>query len=304
MLPTVTASARDVLEESTGWLAQVLPNQVLERQTAFPLSPSEPVRAKADFRWAADSALQWRAVAVDAPPGSLRAVTAGVYRQLLASLGKRQLYRVWNFVPRINQDESGLEAYQQFSFARSIAFEEAYSVESEARMPAASAVGTPGNQLIVLAFSGLAKPGYFENPAQVPAYRYPEQYGPRAPSFARATAVTDGKIDWVFISGTAAIRGASSLFPDNCLQQAVLTVENLRLIAAESGRCLDAIHSGARRFFRVYLRDVADYPVIRSYLGEALFREGDDVEFLQAEICRADLAVEIEATLNLPAADC
>jgi len=291
MLPAVIASAQDVLRESTGWLAQVLPNQVLGRDTLFPLQ-SKPVQVEADFQWTEGAALEWRAVAVDAPPGSIRAITAEVYRHLLASLGKRQLYRVWNFVPRINDDESGLEAYQQFSFARSIAFEEAYAAESEARMPAASAVGTPGNQLVVLAFTGLTTPRYFENPAQVPAYRYPEQYGPRAPSFARATAVTDG---------LTAIRGAASLHPGDCFQQAVLTVDNLRLIAAESGLSLNAVHPGLRRFFRVYLRHAADYSAIRSYLEDVLLREGDEVEFLQAEICRADLTVEIEATLNFPA---
>ena len=55
--------------------------------------------------------------------------------------------------------------------------------------------------------AGRAVPRHFENPRQVPAFEYPAQYGPRPPSFSRATAVKAGEGRWIFISGTAAVVG-------------------------------------------------------------------------------------------------
>ena len=46
-----------------------------------------------------------------------------------------------------------------------------------------------------------ATPRHFENPLQVPAYEYPGEYGPRSPSFARATVVAQPG-PCLFVSGT------------------------------------------------------------------------------------------------------
>ena len=71
----------------------------------------------------------------------------------------------------------------------------------EQKLPAASSVGSHGDRLDVIFVAGEAAPRHLENPEQVPAYHYPAEHGPRAPSFARATVASDGARKVTFISG-------------------------------------------------------------------------------------------------------
>ena len=69
------------------------------------------------------------------------------------------------------------------------------------QLSAATGIGTlsPGVDVAFLA----AKPGravHLENPRQTPAYKYPSQYGPKSPSFARATFLSDNRADLVQVT--------------------------------------------------------------------------------------------------------
>ena len=137
-----------------------------------------------------------------------------------------------------------------------------------------------------------------ENPLQVPAYDYPREFGSRAPSFARATIVTNGEQPTIFVPGTSAIRGHATVAPDNTRQQLNCTLENLSELSAACGLGpqLDA-GLGVTRHFKVYVRHADDQPWVAAALEERLLQLGDLVSYLQADICRAQLNVEIEATL-------
>jgi hypothetical protein len=133
----------------------------------------------------------------------------------------------------------------------------------------------------------------------VPAFEYPPEYGPRPPSFSRATvAVMQGECR-VFISGTAAIRGHASVADSDPDGQVRCAVENLRIMGETTGAGPGlGADDGWHRSFKVYLRHAADLPSTRAFLEGALFGRGDSVSYLQADICRAELLVEIEATLS------
>jgi hypothetical protein len=135
-----------------------------------------------------------------------------------------------------------------------------------------------------------------ENPAQVPAYLYPSEHGPRAPSFARATVAADGRA--VFISGTAAIKGHASVAPGETLPQLDCTLDNLAALSRAIGLG-DTLGAGAgfARHFKIYLRHAEDFSSAAARLDDALLRRGDSVTWLHADICRAELTIEIEATL-------
>jgi hypothetical protein len=137
-----------------------------------------------------------------------------------------------------------------------------------------------------------------ENPLQISAYDYPGNFGPRAPSFARASVVPGTNSSTVFISGTAAIRGHATIAPQSVSGQLECTLENLRAIstACGLGAHLDA---GGRstRHFKIYLRCAADQPQVAAVLNEQLLTPSDHVTYLEADICRAELLVEIEASL-------
>lgn len=231
---------------------------------------------------------------------NLEAATEQLYDEMFAALGRRQLVRCWNYVPAINQvDSAGLENYQRFCRARSLAFEKCFGADFATFLPAASAVGGPDSQLAVIFAATSGRARHLENPVQVPAYAYPKEYGPRSPSFSRATIAETQKHTMVFVSGTAAIRGHATVSPGDTSRQLSCTLENLAEISRACGLGPDlAGRSAPRRQFTVYLRSEADYAGVRQRLQQELLRPGDVVSYLNAPICRSGLNVEIEATIT------
>lgn len=226
-------------------------------------------------------------------------VTQRLYGDLLHATPGLHLARIWNYVPAINEpDSAGLENYRAFCRGRSLAFERHYGNGFKKQVPAASAVGCQNAALTVAFAACRADPRHVENPAQVPAYDYPAAYGPRPPSFARATIVPDEAGTTVFISGTAAIRGHATIASDELAAQLACTLENLREIsrACGLGANLDR-GSRAARYFKIYVRRPAEQAAVAATLEEQLFQPGDRVSYLHADICRQSLLVEIEATL-------
>jgi chorismate lyase/3-hydroxybenzoate synthase len=234
------------------------------------------------------------------PGPDLENAAMRVYADILRAAGGLHLYRIWNCVPHINATApGGIENYQAFCKGRSLAFEAALGAGFPKNLPAASAVGTAGDELTVAFLAGSDTPRHFENPAQLPAYEYPAEHGPRSPSFARATAVGRGAGLRAYVSGTSAIVGHRTVAPGDTLAQLECTLENLRLISAASGLGdrLGA-DAGLRRIFKVYLRRAGDMPAVAARLGGALLVPGDAVSYLGADICRAALNVEIEVSVR------
>jgi enamine deaminase RidA (YjgF/YER057c/UK114 family) len=242
---------------------------------------------------------QAASLAVAMPGGDLQAATRDLYRRLFAVTAGRRLYRIWNYIPKINAIEDGLENYRRFCCGRSVAFEEHFGHGFQPHLPAGSAVGTTGGALAVAFVAGDFTPQHFENPKQVPAFAYPPAYGPRPPSFARATLVTTPVQRQLFISGTAAIRGHATIAATDLAAQLACTRENLAVIAltAGAGEALGT-RDGWQRAMKVYVRHATDLPRIRSDLEQHLLRAEDSVTYLHADLCRADLLVEIEAVLT------
>ena len=228
----------------------------------------------------------------------LEAATTELYRRLFAATAGRHLYRIWNYVPRINDHAHGLENYQGFCRGRSQAFERRFGPEFQRVLPSASAVGMTAGPLAVGFIAGLAEPRHFENPCQVPAFEYPPEYGPRPPSFSRATVIGEGNTRRVFVSGTSAIRGHATVAPGEIDGQLGCTLENLALVGQAAGVGPRLGGPGSwRRAFKVYLRHAADLPRVQARLDRELLGPDDTVSYLQADICRAELLVEIEAVL-------
>lgn len=222
-----------------------------------------------------------------------------LYRDVFHVTADVSLYRIWNFIPRINDTDRALENYRAFCRGRFQAFEEFFGGDSERRMPAASGVGTPGDKLCVVFVAGTDPVVHVENPLQVPAYRYPSQYGPRAPSFARAS-ILPGQTPRLYVSGTASIRGSESLHEGDLCAQLALALDNVDAVARAAG-IAEGLNrnSPGQRLFRVYLRHPEHQLAAQSVLDERLLREADVVNVLQADICRRELLAEVEASVVL-----
>lgn len=236
--------------------------------------------------------------AVDLAGRDLAAAAGELYARVLEAARGLHLYRVWNYVPAINAATAGLENYRAFCRGRSLAFETDFGTGFQRQLPAASAVGTDAERLSVLFVAGRAQPRHIENPEQVPAYLYPPEHGPRSPSFARATVVAQPAGEWVFISGTAAIKGHVTIAPDELDEQLTCTFDNLRIIGRAAGLGAElGKGEGAQRHFKVYLRRAGDLAAAQRRIEAELVTPDDRVIYVRSDICRAALAVEIEVTL-------
>jgi chorismate lyase / 3-hydroxybenzoate synthase len=221
-----------------------------------------------------------------------------LYENILRVTEGWHLARIWNYVPEINAvGPGGLENYRVFCRGRSLAFERHFGPGFTAQLPAASAVGCQPGCLTIVFAANEGSLCHLENPLQVAAYDYPAEFGPRAPSFARATVVPAPDGHTVFISGTAAIRGHATVAPLSIAQQLDCTLVNLGGVAQVCGLGPDLDqHGGSMRHFKVYVRHAADQPLVAGVLAQRLLVETDRVAYLQADICRASLLVEIEAS--------
>ena len=217
-------------------------------------------------------------------------------------LGYPNLLRAWHYVPDIHFDERGMERYKRFSLGRHEAFVAKGRAISRSA-PAASAVGKrPGNT--VISFLAARRPGMaIENPRQVSAYSYPAQYGPRGPSFSRAVFSTWSGRPQLYISGTASILGHLSQHAGDAHAQTGETITNLRAVIAEAhkhGLIDDTVSSDT--LFKVYLRRPEYQPVVEARLRKA-FGLQRPIVYLQADICRRELLVEIEVVCSMRPAD-
>ena len=248
--------------------------------------------------WAAAKDELFAATVMDVPLGQdVESAAYDGWRRLLdvsVAHGCPHIVRSWNHIPHINAGLGDGERYKRFCVGRQRAFQ-ARDFDAR-RYPAATAVGHRGNALAICLLAR-AEPGHhFENPRQVSAYRYPRCYGPMSPSFARATLVTWPRCSTVFVSGTASIIGHRSANAGDVEGQLDVTIHNidqlLRTIAA-SGDCADTIRLDA---LRVYVRDAAHLPRIQSVV-EARFGT-NRAAYVRADICRSELAVEIEGVCH------
>ncbi len=246
--------------------------------------------------WQDDGHWVFGHVDVAADDADLTGAAYRAYADVFAALracGQRQLLRVWNYLPRINADGGGLERYRQFNIGRQQAFIEAGCDRFESA-PAASAVGTRGSELGVRFLAGRAAPRALENPRQVPAYRYSPTHGPRSPSFSRATLVEAGMGRLaLFVSGTASIVGEKSVHAGDVRAQMRETLLNLQAVLAAARAHSTAAFTLADLSCAVYVRHAADSAAIREVF-EADFGVSSGAVFLQADICRSELLVEVE----------
>ncbi len=232
----------------------------------------------------------------DPADSDLSQVVFHAYQQLFRFvLGQEypHVIRVWNVVPNLNCGKGDQERYKQFCVGRSLAFEGL--LLAHAPHPAASCVGNRNGNLFISMLAS-KQPGIpVENPRQLPADRYPRQYGPRSPAFSRAMVQRSGSETLFHVSGTASIVGHESLHPEDPHKQLEETLCNLRVVLEHSARRVGMPALGLRdlSWVRVYVRHPRHVDSIRTHLRQQL---GEDASliFLGADICRRSLLVEIE----------
>ncbi len=196
------------------------------------------------------------------------------------------ILRQWNYVERITDTDSLGQRYQQFNDARShfysqCAWQNGY--------PAATGIGTSkgGLSVDIDAYYGVQTQA-IDNPLQIAAHRYSEyvlkagkQPLQTTPKFERARIIDDT----LYVSGTAAIRGEETI-ADNAQKQTQITIENIQTLLNESQK-------NQLSYLRVYIKNKADFTAVKNTVSQLL--PNIETLFVEADICRPNLLVEIEA---------
>ena len=228
-------------------------------------------------------------IAVD----GLRANTFELYQQLLDFVhaqGFHDIVRIWNTVPDINGGDGDHERYKQFCLGRAEAFDAGHMEQRQP--PAATAVGSTADQpLRVFILAALQAPTLVENPRQLSAFSYPRVYGPRSPSFSRASLLDMHGRRQMFLSGTAAIVGHESLHEGDDSRQVLELIENIRTLIR------NADLADATATLRVYVRDMELAATVREHMA-TLTDQPERLVILAADICRRELLVEVDGVIE------
>lgn len=241
-------------------------------------------------------------LSVEEPAGkALEVTTYHAYRRLcsaLRNLGYPYLWRAWNYFPAINDHEAGMERYQRFCMGRHQALVEALP-DFPASLPAGTAVGTASGPLQIYALAGTSSARHLGNPRQVHAYEYPSTYGPRSPSFSRATIARMNGSAQLFLSGTASVVGHASRHVGSSHAQARETLENVWTLLRHAGDTsnADSFTDPLKTVYKVYVRHEEEFGEIGQIIEDAALSKTQPL-FLQGHLCRRELLVEIEAIVT------
>ncbi len=205
--------------------------------------------------------------------------------------------RIWNYFDRINEEQNQQERYRSFSSGRAAAFAQFDIFDSIA--PVGTAIGTTNSKKLILVALATDLPfEVMENPRQVSAYHYPKSYGPDSPKFSRCGLLRQPSGSLFLVSGTASVVGHDSTHPFDSSQQLQETLRNLTKLL-EQVQPQDR-HTGSSKpdpdtVLRVYLRNPEDQALVENLLQEAWGDLPLHLMFLQGDICRSELMIEIEA---------
>ena len=253
-------------------------------------------------RWASDGHLTFGAIEIDEAPGEhpdhsdISDAAARAYQRMVEFVGGSRtphLLRMWNYLDAITLGDGDAERYRRFCVGRA----RGLGSFDTSELPAATAIGRcDGRRTLQVYWLSADRRGTpVENPRQVSAYRYPRQYGPQSPSFARAMLPPPGSTMPLLLSGTASVVGHASQHAGELLMQIGETFANFDALLAEARRHAPGLPAGfgSGTRLKVYVRDAEDLPVVARAL-DARFGSSVPRVVLHAAICRRELAVEID----------
>lgn len=242
---------------------------------------------------------------------SIREQSDDVFAHINRVLQKEQIpvsaiVRQWNYIEKITEyDVSGHQHYQDFNDARSLFYE---NVEWKTGYPAATGIGTQWGGIMIdmdvlLCEDETVLVVGVDNPLQVAAHAYSQNVllgetvlqQKTTPKFERAKAVWKEDHGFIYISGTAAIRGELSLDGVGIEEQTLTTLENIEyLVSAENLKHtgVPVIMDSELINFRVYVKHWEDLEKARKVVE--MRYPNLPVIYTLTDVCRSELLIEIE----------
>lgn len=242
--------------------------------------------------------------------------TEEAYARVFKELSELDMHplRIWNYMPGINDgaDEAGngaSEIYKQFNAGRYKAWR-AYDPDFS-EVCAATGIGNsnPFKGIDITCLATKHQVVHLDNPNQVPFLEYDAGRFGVQPCSRRGTVHLAPTGLEIYIAGTASITGQDNRFagdkePKDIRLQTRQVLENIQVLVSQDnlktylGEDREVPEYGLAdlKALRVYIRNEEDLPVVQGELEAAGIPE-DQIMYLQADICRRPLDVEIEAMI-------
>ena len=223
--------------------------------------------------------------------------TFNTLRRALCQTGPFQPVRIWNYIPDILRDSGDdLDRYMIFNRARYNAFDQWFSEDDIAQLPAGTGVGHGQDELAIHCLASLNGAAAVENPRQRPAHQYSQRYGPRPPMFSRAITLKQPghSTPSVLVGGTASVVGEDTSHLDDTQAQLDETLLNLAALVSHAvGSDDDQESLGRFREVRAYYPQ-DELPAEQVEHLAARMPNATRIDWIQADLCRRNLLVEIE----------
>ena len=233
---------------------------------------------------------------------------------LKLGIGFNSVFRQWNYVERIfDFDQAENRQRQNYQLFNEIRNEYYSKYLTGSGFPAATGIGTNLNGVTIECMAVTSDSEVttvaISNPKQLNSYKYgqdvlkgnPQTSGKQnqPPQFERARLMTNGNGSRLFISGTASIVGQETIGLNDVEKQTYVTIENIGQLVSEPNLREHypelAVCPDKYAYVRVYVKNEEDIPTVKVICGNH-FGEVP-MTFVKADICRADLLVEIEAEM-------
>jgi enamine deaminase RidA (YjgF/YER057c/UK114 family) len=222
------------------------------------------------------------------------------------------LVRQWNYIGNILETKNEYQNYQVFNEVRNEYYQKYRTIHG---YPAATGIGMKLGGVTydfcaVMSDSDVTVKS-IDNPNQVNAYEYGQQVlkgisaegkpVKHAPQFERALLLAGKKRSTLFISGTASIIGQDTIGIEDVEKQTVVTIDNINKLIDQKRIWQMTGSSDSKEenmlLLRVYVKNQKDFEKVKSVCNERF--PGIPAVFIESDICRDDLLVEIEAELQI-----
>ena len=241
---------------------------------------------------------------------SERAFQAGIEILAQEELSIHHIIRQWNYIENIAvvEDPDAPQNYQDFNDVRAHYYDQEDFTHG---YPAATGIGqnTGG---IIIGFIALSESDNITvspivNPGQIDAHKYSKgvlegnSMEKCTPKFERAKLVTIGSRNYMYVSGTASILGELTMHVGDVEKQTLTTIDNIkRLFSKENQEILGLKFNVSEIQFshlRVYVKKMEDIPAVEKICDAELNCKSS--LFLESDVCREDLLVEIEGVFTI-----
>ncbi len=222
--------------------------------------------------------------------------------------------RQWNYIEEITK-KTGYDTikqnYQIFNDVRSQFYGTSNFLNG---YPSATGIGTLTGG-VTIEFIAVS-PGYISiyplnNPEQIDAHKYSDKVlvgkgilkkaGKTTPKFERGKLLQIKDHARIYVSGTAAVKGEISAHLNDVDKQTLTSIENVnKLLSPESLKKYD-LQGDFKQYNFTYIRTYVKYKsdLERVKLICEKHFESENFQYLISDICREDLLVEIEGSINI-----